>query len=167
MLYTLPSCSLFSKCIDYNLHSCDRCWTHDPCPSPLCLCCIFCHLPGDYRGSAGIANITSTVAETGIVDKQDVATVLGGQQVLSSIEYAIGGALAGGVWIQYLPKRLAKHITSPYDEYGALNALHSKLGSSDEGPVGRSLCRFLDADVNYYLLPHYHCLYLHVDNAAC
>ncbi|KAG0098323.1 hypothetical protein BGZ93_000465 [Podila epicladia] len=72
-------------------------------------------------GGAGIANIASTVAVTGIVDKKDVATVLGAQQVLSSIGYAIGGALAGGVWTQYLPKRLAKHITSPYNEHLALN----------------------------------------------
>ncbi|KAF9586155.1 hypothetical protein BGW38_009152 [Lunasporangiospora selenospora] len=72
-------------------------------------------------GGAGIANVASSVAVTGIVDKKDVATVVGVQQVLASVGYAVGGALAGGVWTQYLPTRLAKHITSPYDENLALN----------------------------------------------
>ncbi|KAF9272276.1 hypothetical protein BGZ68_002560 [Mortierella alpina] len=72
-------------------------------------------------GGAGIANVASTISVTGIVDKKDVATVIGAQQVLSSVGYAIGGALAGGIWTQYLPRRLEKHIASPYDKHLALN----------------------------------------------
>ncbi|KAF9126499.1 hypothetical protein BGX30_015220 [Mortierella sp. GBA39] len=87
-------------------------------------------------GGAGIANVASTVAVTGIVDKKDVATVIGAQQVLSSIGYAIGGALAGGVWTQYLPKRLEKHITSPYDKHLALNDPLEYIPSLD--PVTKS-----------------------------
>ncbi|KAF9179654.1 hypothetical protein BGZ50_006773 [Haplosporangium sp. Z 11] len=70
---------------------------------------------------AGVANVASSVAVTGVVLKKDIATVIGTSQVLASIGYALGGALAGGVWTQYLPKRLAIHITGPYDEHLAMN----------------------------------------------
>ncbi|KAG0012363.1 hypothetical protein BGZ81_001638 [Podila clonocystis] len=98
-------------------------------------------------GGAGIANIASTVAVTGIVDKKDVATVLGAQQVLSSIGYAIGGALAGGVWTQYLPKQLAKHITSSYDEYLALNDPLKYIPSLDPVKKGQLVEAYADSQM--------------------
>ncbi|KAG0016521.1 hypothetical protein BGZ82_001030 [Podila clonocystis] len=98
-------------------------------------------------GGAGIANIASTVAVTGIVDKKDVATVLGAQQVLSSIGYAIGGALAGGVWTQYLPKQLAKHITSSYDEYRALNDPLKYIPSLDPVMKGQLVEAYADSQM--------------------
>ncbi|KAG0345199.1 hypothetical protein BG005_001407 [Podila minutissima] len=98
-------------------------------------------------GGAGISNIASTVAVTGIVDKKDVATVLGAQQVLSSIGYAIGGALAGGVWTQYLPKRLAKHITSPYDERLALNDPLKYIPSLDPVMKGQLVEAYADSQM--------------------
>ncbi|KAF9973775.1 hypothetical protein BGZ73_002963 [Actinomortierella ambigua] len=70
---------------------------------------------------AGIATIASTISMQGVVRKDEVATVIGAQQILQAIGYGIGGALAGGVWTQYLPGRLAKHITTPYDENLAMN----------------------------------------------
>ncbi|KAF9366132.1 hypothetical protein BGX34_005895 [Mortierella sp. NVP85] len=42
-------------------------------------------------------------------------------QIPSAIGRPFGGALAGGVWTQYLPSRLAARITGPYDERLALN----------------------------------------------
>ncbi|KAF9559409.1 hypothetical protein EC968_006618 [Mortierella alpina] len=98
-------------------------------------------------GGAGIANVASTVAVTGIVDKKDVATVIGAQQVLSSIGYAIGGALAGGVWTQYLPKRLEEHITSPYDEHLALNDPLKYIPSLDPVTKGQLVNAYADSQM--------------------
>ncbi|KAG9070359.1 hypothetical protein KI688_009696 [Linnemannia hyalina] len=98
-------------------------------------------------GGAGIANVASTVAATGIVDKKDVATVIGAQQVLSSIGYAIGGALAGGVWTQYLPKRLEKHITSPYDKHLALNDPLKYIPSLDPVTKGQLVDAYADSQM--------------------
>ncbi|KAF9278058.1 hypothetical protein BGZ68_008815 [Mortierella alpina] len=72
-------------------------------------------------GAAGMANNAAIVAVTGSVVKDDVATAIGVVHILSSFGYALGGGLAGGVWTQYLPTRLAKHITGPYDEFLAMN----------------------------------------------
>ncbi|KAK3835986.1 MAG: major facilitator superfamily domain-containing protein [Linnemannia elongata] len=71
--------------------------------------------------AGGMANIAASVAVTGAVDRKDIAVVVGVTQILGSFGSAFGSALAGGVWTQYLPKRLAKHVTSPYDEYLAIN----------------------------------------------
>ncbi|KAF9980651.1 hypothetical protein BGZ75_008181 [Mortierella antarctica] len=98
-------------------------------------------------GGAGIANVASTVAVTGIVDKKDVATVIGAQQVLSSIGYAVGGALAGGVWTQYLPKRLEKHITSPYDQHLALNDPLKYIPSLDPLTKGQLIDAYADSQM--------------------
>ncbi|KAF9427621.1 hypothetical protein BGZ94_004560 [Podila epigama] len=72
-------------------------------------------------GGAGMAYVASIVAVTGAVAKGDVATVIGAGQILESFGYAFGSALSGGIWTQYLPARLAKHITSEYSEDGAMN----------------------------------------------
>lgn len=71
--------------------------------------------------AGGMANIAASVAVTGAVDRKDVAVVVGVTQILGSFGSAFGSALAGGVWTQYLPKRLAKHVTGPYDEFLAIN----------------------------------------------
>ncbi|KAF9953102.1 hypothetical protein BGZ72_005711 [Mortierella alpina] len=98
-------------------------------------------------GGAGIANVASTVAVTGIVDKENVATVIGAQQVLSSIGYAVGGALAGGVWTQYLPKRLERHITSPYDKHLALNDPLKYIPSLDPRTKGQLVDAYADSQM--------------------
>ncbi|KAG0306982.1 hypothetical protein BGZ98_001349 [Dissophora globulifera] len=72
--------------------------------------------------AGGMAAIASSVAVTGSVDRKDIATVIGVTQILGSFGSAFGGAVAGGVWTQYLPTRLAHHITGPYDENLALNS---------------------------------------------
>ncbi|KAK5822583.1 major facilitator superfamily domain-containing protein [Linnemannia elongata] len=71
--------------------------------------------------AGGMANIAASVAVTGAVDRKDVAVVVGVTQILGSFGSAFGSALAGGVWTQYLPKRLAKRVTGPYDEFLAVN----------------------------------------------
>ncbi|KAK3830817.1 MAG: major facilitator superfamily domain-containing protein [Linnemannia elongata] len=72
-------------------------------------------------GGAGMANNAAIVAVTGSVARDDVATAIGVIHILSSFGYALGSGLAGGIWTQYLPMRLAKHITGPYDERLAMN----------------------------------------------
>ncbi|KAG0053565.1 hypothetical protein BGZ83_000849 [Gryganskiella cystojenkinii] len=72
--------------------------------------------------AGGMANIAASVLVTGVVSRQDLATVIGCTQILGAFGSAFGSAVAGGVWTQYLPTRLAKHITGPYDEYGAMNS---------------------------------------------
>ncbi|KAF9176916.1 hypothetical protein BGZ51_009413 [Haplosporangium sp. Z 767] len=72
-------------------------------------------------GAAGMANNAAIVAVTGSVAKDDVATAIGVIHILSSFGYALGSGLAGGVWTQYLPLRLAKHISGQYDEFLAMN----------------------------------------------
>ncbi|KAF9900345.1 hypothetical protein EC991_007464 [Linnemannia zychae] len=72
-------------------------------------------------GAAGMANNAAIVAVTGSVAKDDVAVAIGVVHILGSFGYALGSGLAGGVWTQYLPMRLAKHITGPYDETLAMN----------------------------------------------
>ena len=71
--------------------------------------------------AGGMANIAASVAVTGAVDRKDIAVVVGVTQILGSFGSAFGSALAGGVWTQYLPKRLEKHVTGPYDEFLAVN----------------------------------------------
>ncbi|KAF9542737.1 hypothetical protein EC957_001718 [Mortierella hygrophila] len=72
-------------------------------------------------GGAGMANNAAIVAVTGSVSKDDTATAIGAIHILGSFGYALGSGLAGGIWTQYLPMRLAKHITGPYDERLAMN----------------------------------------------
>ncbi|KAF9916905.1 hypothetical protein BX616_002480 [Lobosporangium transversale] len=69
----------------------------------------------------GMAHIAGTVIVTGVVHKNDIATVVGATQILIAFGSALGNALAGGVWTQYLPGRLEHHITGPYDERLAMN----------------------------------------------
>ncbi|KAF9902169.1 hypothetical protein EC991_005215 [Linnemannia zychae] len=71
--------------------------------------------------AGGMANIAASVAVTGAVDRKDIAVVIGVTQILGSFGSAVGSALAGGVWTQYLPTRLIKHVTGTYDEYEAMN----------------------------------------------
>ncbi|KAG9071343.1 hypothetical protein KI688_005554 [Linnemannia hyalina] len=72
-------------------------------------------------GGAGMANNAAIVAVTGSVSRDDTATAIGVIHILGSFGYALGSGLAGGIWTQYLPMRLAKHITGPYDERLAMN----------------------------------------------
>ncbi|KAF9209835.1 hypothetical protein BGZ59_009935 [Podila verticillata] len=71
--------------------------------------------------AGGMAAIASQVAVTGVVAKKDIATVVGATQLMGSFGSAFGSALSGGIWTQYLPGRLAAHITGPYDEFMAMN----------------------------------------------
>ncbi|KAF9371924.1 hypothetical protein CPB97_001598 [Podila verticillata] len=72
--------------------------------------------------AGGMAAIASQVAVTGVVAKKDIATVVGATQLMGSFGSAFGSALSGGIWTQYLPGRLAAHITAPYDEVMAMNS---------------------------------------------
>ncbi|KAG0094039.1 hypothetical protein BGZ93_007581 [Podila epicladia] len=72
--------------------------------------------------AGGMAAIASSVAVTGVVAKKDLATVIGATQLMGSFGSAFGAALSGGIWTQYLPGRLAAHITGPYDETLAMNS---------------------------------------------
>ncbi|KAF9998679.1 hypothetical protein BGZ79_007639 [Entomortierella chlamydospora] len=87
--------------------------------------------------AGGMANIASSVAVTGAVARKDVSTVIGVTQILGSFGSAFGGALAGGVWTQYLPSRLERHVTGPYDEYQAMNnpVYISSLDSTTKGQI--------------------------------
>ncbi|KAF9548905.1 hypothetical protein EC957_005257 [Mortierella hygrophila] len=90
---------------------------------------VFVVLSQTIVGAAGgMANIAASVAVTGAVDRKDVAVVIGVTQILGSFGSAFGSALAGGVWTQYLPKRLEKHVTGPYDEFLALNDVNYIAG---------------------------------------
>ncbi|KAG0018397.1 hypothetical protein BGZ82_000457 [Podila clonocystis] len=71
--------------------------------------------------AGGMAAIASSVAVTGVVARKDLATVIGATQLMGSFGSAFGSALSGGIWTQYLPGRLAMHITGPYDESLAMN----------------------------------------------
>ncbi|KAG0023834.1 hypothetical protein BGZ81_007913 [Podila clonocystis] len=69
----------------------------------------------------GLAHLACSVLVTGVVHKKDVATVIGASQILVSFGSAVGNALAGGIWTQYLPSRLREHVTGPYDQNRAMN----------------------------------------------
>ncbi|KAK3804851.1 MAG: major facilitator superfamily domain-containing protein [Benniella sp.] len=69
----------------------------------------------------GMAQIAASVIVTGVVHRNDVATVVGASQILVSFGSAVGNALAGGIWTQVLPTRLRARITSEYDEHLAMN----------------------------------------------
>jgi MFS family permease len=69
----------------------------------------------------GMANLASSVLVTGVVHKKDLATVVGASQIMVSFGSAVGNAVAGGIWTQYLPARLREHVTGPYDERRAMN----------------------------------------------
>ncbi|KAF9899788.1 hypothetical protein BX616_002850 [Lobosporangium transversale] len=72
--------------------------------------------------AGGMANIASSVAVTGAVDRKDIAILIGVTQILGSFGSAFGGALAGGVWTQYLPGKLRQYVTGPYDERLAMDS---------------------------------------------
>ncbi|KAF9192675.1 hypothetical protein BGZ51_005064 [Haplosporangium sp. Z 767] len=69
----------------------------------------------------GMANIAASVMVTGVVHRDDVPAVIGVSQILVSFGSALGNAMAGGLWTQYLPTRLRLHITGDYDERLAMN----------------------------------------------
>ncbi|KAF9308195.1 hypothetical protein BG003_011450 [Podila horticola] len=69
----------------------------------------------------GLAHLACSVLVTGVVHKKDVATVIGASQILVSFGSAVGNALAGGIWTQYLPSRLREHVTGPYNQDRAMN----------------------------------------------
>ncbi|KAG0012325.1 hypothetical protein BGZ82_002637 [Podila clonocystis] len=69
----------------------------------------------------GLAHLACSVLVTGVVHKKDVATVIGASQILVSFGSAVGNALAGGIWTQYLPLRLRERVTGPYDQNRAMN----------------------------------------------
>ncbi|KAF9434002.1 hypothetical protein BGZ76_008708 [Entomortierella beljakovae] len=71
--------------------------------------------------AGGMANIAASVAVTGVVDRKDISIVVGATQILGSFGSALGGALAGGIWTQYLPSRLEHYVTGPYDEAQIMN----------------------------------------------
>ncbi|KAF9104464.1 hypothetical protein BGX29_001834 [Mortierella sp. GBA35] len=71
--------------------------------------------------AGGMATIAASVAVTGAVDRKDIAVLIGVTQILGSFGSAFGAALAGGVWTQYLPGRLTKYVTGPYDEFQTMN----------------------------------------------
>ncbi|KAF9432926.1 hypothetical protein BGZ76_010133 [Entomortierella beljakovae] len=94
---------------------------------------------------AGIANVASNVAFTAVVDKKDVASVIGAAQILASLGYAFGGALAGGIWTQYLPKRLDEYITGPYDQKLAMNDPLTYIPSLDPITKGQLIDAYSDS----------------------
>ncbi|KAF9189350.1 hypothetical protein BGZ51_009664 [Haplosporangium sp. Z 767] len=97
--------------------------------------------------AGGMANIASSVAVTGAVSRKDIAVVIGVTQILGSFGSAFGGALAGGVWTQYLPKRLAIHITSPYDEFLAMNDPLTYIPSLDPVTKGQLVDAYADSQM--------------------
>lgn len=58
----------------------------------------------------GIASITTTVAAQASVSHADLATVYAVVLLLSEVGNSVGTAAAGGVWAEYMPKELAKHV---------------------------------------------------------
>ncbi|KAK3814075.1 MAG: major facilitator superfamily domain-containing protein [Benniella sp.] len=113
--------------------------------------------------AGGLANIAASVAVTAAVGKKDVATVIGVTQILGSFGSALGGGLAGGVWTQYLPERLAKHITGPYDEFLAMNSPIEYIPSLD--PVTKS--QLVDAYADSQMLMSIISMSLAVFACAC
>ncbi|KAF9975182.1 hypothetical protein BGZ73_001255 [Actinomortierella ambigua] len=69
----------------------------------------------------GMAALAASVSVTGVVHRRDIAIVIGATQILSAIAAAVGGALAGGVWTQLLPKELREHVTGEIDMSLAIN----------------------------------------------
>ncbi|KAF9083213.1 hypothetical protein BGX23_011686 [Mortierella sp. AD031] len=98
-------------------------------------------------GAAGMANNAAIVAVTGSVAKDDVATAIGVIHILSSFGYALGSGLAGGVWTQYLPLRLAKHISGPYDEFLAMNDPFEYIKNLDPTTKGQLVEAYADSQM--------------------
>ncbi|KAF9973433.1 hypothetical protein BGZ73_003326 [Actinomortierella ambigua] len=69
----------------------------------------------------GMANLAASVLVTGVVHKKDIATVVGASQILVSFGSAVGNSMAGGLWTQYLPAMLEKHVTLPANLDKAMN----------------------------------------------
>ncbi|KAF9161521.1 hypothetical protein DFQ26_004473 [Actinomortierella ambigua] len=70
---------------------------------------------------AGFAHLACSVLVTGVVHKRDIASVVGATQILVWFGAAIGGAISGAIWTQYLPNRLQARVTVPFDEKRAMN----------------------------------------------
>lgn len=69
----------------------------------------------------GLAFLPCSVLVTGVVHRRDIASVIGATQILVWFGAGVGGAVSGGIWTQYLPTRLHKHVVGPYDELRAMN----------------------------------------------
>ncbi|KAG0346184.1 hypothetical protein BG005_000892 [Podila minutissima] len=69
----------------------------------------------------GLAFLPCSVLVTGVVHRRDIASVIGATQILVWFGAGVGGAVSGSIWTQYLPTRLHKHVTGPYDEIRAMN----------------------------------------------
>ncbi|KAG0270089.1 hypothetical protein DFQ27_000747 [Actinomortierella ambigua] len=69
----------------------------------------------------GMAHLAASVMVTGVVHKRDIATVVGASQILVSFGSAVGNSMAGGLWTQYLPSMLEKHVTLPVNLDKAMN----------------------------------------------
>ncbi|KAG0277203.1 hypothetical protein BGZ97_009938, partial [Linnemannia gamsii] len=98
-------------------------------------------------GGAGMANNAALVAVTGSVSKDDVATAIGVVHILGSFGYALGSGLAGGIWTQYLPGRLEKHITGPYDERLSMNDPLEYIPSLDSITRGQLIDAYADSQM--------------------
>ncbi|KAF9165748.1 hypothetical protein DFQ26_009430 [Actinomortierella ambigua] len=70
---------------------------------------------------AGFAHLACSVLVTGVVHKRDIASVVGATQIMMWFGAAIGGAISGAIWTQYLPNRLQARVTVPFDEKRAMN----------------------------------------------
>ncbi|KAF8937246.1 hypothetical protein BGZ47_009125 [Haplosporangium gracile] len=79
----------------------------------------------------GMANLACSVLVTGVVHKRDIATVVGATQILVSFGSAVGNAVAGGIWTQYLPSRLNARVTGAYDMNRAMNEILKYVKSLD------------------------------------
>ncbi|KAF9418863.1 hypothetical protein BGZ94_009573 [Podila epigama] len=93
----------------------------------------------------GMTFIATSVAITGVVAKKDIATVIGASQLMGAFGGAFGAALSGGIWTQYLPGRLAKHITGPYDESGAMNDIFTYILTLDATTKSQVIDAYADA----------------------
>ncbi|KAF9159232.1 hypothetical protein DFQ26_006777 [Actinomortierella ambigua] len=69
----------------------------------------------------GMTSTAALVSITGSVHRRDYAVIIGANQILGSIGSALAGALAGGIWTQMLPARLAFYVEGEYNEFKIMN----------------------------------------------
>ncbi|KAF9905557.1 hypothetical protein EC991_001587 [Linnemannia zychae] len=69
----------------------------------------------------GMTSLASTVSITGSVHRRDYAMAVGVSLMITSIMGAIASAIAGSVWTQVLPQRLAHHVVGDYDKLSVMN----------------------------------------------
>ncbi|KAG0263101.1 hypothetical protein BG011_009304 [Mortierella polycephala] len=97
--------------------------------------------------AGGTVTIATTVSVTGAVEKEDVAVIIGMSTILGAFGSAFGNALAGGVWTQYLPMRLALRVTGPYDEDGAMNNPLEYISGLDRETWGQVVEAYADSQL--------------------